>query len=195
MCPKCGRQHKYALLNNTMCNECWDKAVGVPLPSRVSWHSNKIKTDIEKGATMLANYPGSLEKVNTIVATGALTTITPSGKPNVGVATKTGDKFMNGIKFIFDGRDNKQGNLNCVAYGNELVEKIEQFLEAHTTPNNVRPFGRLMVECKVQANNYEKNGQKVYQNELVIQDIWNAPVKAEDTFVYTNTSSVGAEEE
>ena len=126
----------------------------------------------------------SLEKVNTIVATGALTTLTKDGNPNIGVASKTGDKFMNGLKFIFDGRDNKQASLNAVAYGEELVEKINEFFEANHTEGKVRPFGRLMVECKVQANNYQKNGQTVYQNELVITDIWNAPTKAEGDFTY-----------
>lgn len=186
MCPKCKRKHKHeVLLDGTLCNECWDLSFSVPLPPWVSWPADKNKKmDKRKGATMLANYPSSLDNVNTIVATGALTTLTKDGNPNIGVASKTGDKFMNGLKFIFDGRDNKQANLNCVAYGEELVNQINEFLKANHTEGKNRPFGRLMVECKVQANNYEKNGQKVYQNELVIKNIWNAPSKAEDAFTY-----------
>lgn len=185
MCPNCKREHKHKVLDGTLCNECWDLSFSVPLPPWVSWPADKNKKmDKRKGATMLANYPSSLDNVNTIVATGALTTLTKDGNPNIGVASKTGDKFMNGLKFIFDGRDNKQANLNCVAYGEELVNQINEFLKANHTEGKNRPFGRLMVECKVQANNYEKNGQKVYQNELVIKNIWNAPSKAEDAFTY-----------
>lgn len=183
MCPKCKRKHKTKTLNGTLCNECWDLSFDVPLPAWVRWNANK-KMDKMKGDTVLSNYPNSLDKVNTIVATGALTTLTKDGSPNIGVASKTGDKFMNGLKFIFDGRDNKQASLNAVAYGEELVEKISEFFEANHTEGKVRPFGRLMVECKVQANNYQKNGQTIYQNELVITDIWNAPTKAEGDFTY-----------
>tara|TARA_R100000008_G_scaffold70079_1_gene47565 strand:- start:10755 stop:11192 length:438 start_codon:yes stop_codon:yes gene_type:complete len=141
--------------------------------------------DNRKGATMLANYPNSLDRVNMIVATGALTTITKDGAPGTGVASRTGDKFMNGLKFIFDGRDNKQAGLNCVAYGDELVEQIEEFLKAKWDEGKPRPFGRLTVECVIQSNNYERNGVMQYQNELVIKNIWNAPKKTEGEFSYS----------
>ncbi len=185
MCPNCKRKHKHdVLLDGTLCNECWDLSFSVPLSPWVSWNVNKKNKDSMKGATMLANYPSSLDNVNTIVATGALTTLTKDGSPTVGISSKTGDKFMNGLKFIFDGRDNKQASLNCVAYGEELVNQIDEFLRANHTEGKVRPFGRLMVECKVQANNCEKNGITQYKNELVIKNIWNAPTKGEDNFTY-----------
>ena len=179
MCPYCSGELEHEILENSglMCNSCFEYGL--------RFNGQRfVNMDNRKGATMLANYPNSLDRVNMIVATGALTTITKDGAPGTGVASRTGDKFMNGLKFIFDGRDNKQASLNCVAYGEELVNQINEFLKANHTEGKVRPFGRLMVECKVQANNYEKNGVTQYKNELVIKNIWNAPTKGEDNFTY-----------
>lgn len=183
MCPSCNKQSKTPMLDGMLCNDCWDLSFHEPLPKWVKWGWNK-KNGYRKGDTMLSNYDGSLDDVNTIKANGALTTITKDGTPGVGVASKTGDKWMNGLKFIFDGKDNKQASMTCVAYGEELVDKISEFLEANQTPGKDRPFGRLMVEAKVQSNNYEQNGKMVYKNELVIQNVWNAPKRGEDTFEY-----------
>ena len=182
-CPNCYKKVD-RILNGMLCNECWDLSFETPIDENVNWSFN-VKMDRVKGAKLkLANYPGSLEDINTPKLTGVLTTLTKDGAPYIGVSGKTGDKFMNGIKFIADGKDNKQFNLSCVAYGDELVEEINEFLKANHTEGKLRPFGRLMVECKVQANNYEKDGQMVYKNELVIKEIWNAPTRGEEVFEY-----------
>ncbi len=134
---------------------------------------------------MLKQYTGTLQNVNEVILTGALTTVTKDGSPRVDVA-KTGNKYMNGIKFILDGRQNKQASETCVAYGNELVEEIEEFLKANHKPEQPRPFGRLMIRAKLQSNNYEKNGITIYKNELNILDIWKAPVKNDNSFEYSS---------
>ena len=135
---------------------------------------------------MLKEYTGTLQNVNEVILTGALTTVTKDGSPRVGVAEKTGNKYMNGIKFILDGRQNKQASETCVAYGNELVEEIEKFLEANHKPEQPRPFGRLMMIVKFQSNNYDKNGETQYKNELNIQSIWKAPAKVDNSFEYSS---------
>ena len=135
---------------------------------------------------MLKQYTGTLQNVNEVILTGALTTVTVDGSPRTGVSSKTGNKYMNGIKFIADGRQNKQASETCVAYGNELVEEIEEFLKANHNPEQPRPFGRLMIRAKLQSNNYEKNGQTQYKNELNILDIWKAPVKVDNSFEYSS---------
>ena len=135
---------------------------------------------------MLKQYKGSLQQVNEVILTGALTTVTMDGSPRVGVSSKTGNKYINGIKFIADGRNNKQASETCVAYGDELVSEIEEFLSTNHSPEQPRPFGRLMVRAKLQSNNYTgSNGQTVYKNELNILDIWQAPVKVDNAFAYS----------
>ncbi len=135
---------------------------------------------------MLKQYTGTLQNVNEVILTGALTTVTKDGSPRTGVSPKTGNKYINGIKFVFDGRENKQASETCVAYGNELVEEIEEFLKANHKPEQPRPFGRLMIRARIQSNNYEKNGQIQYKNELNILDIWKAPVKVDNSFEYSS---------
>mgnify|MGYP001200461130 FL=1 len=135
---------------------------------------------------MLKQYKGSLQNVNEVILTGALTTVTKDGNPRVGVSSKTGNKFINGIKFIADGRNNKQASETCVAYGNELVTEIEDFLKANHSSEQPRPFGRLMVRAKLQSNNYTDSfGKTVYKNELNILDIWLAPTKVDNAFSYS----------
>lgn len=135
---------------------------------------------------MLKQYTGTLQNVNEVILTGALTTVTKDGSPRTGESSKTGNKYINGIKFIADGRENKQASETCVAYGNELVEEIEEFLKANHNPEQPRPFGRLMIRARLQSNNYEKNGQTIYKNELNILDIWKAPIKVENSFEYSS---------
>ena len=137
---------------------------------------------------MLKQYAGSLQQVNEVILTGALTTVTKDGSPRVGVSSKTGNKYINGIKFIADGRNNKQASETCVAYGNELVTEIEDFLKANHTPEQPRPFGRLMIRAKLQSNNFVDNatGKTIYKNELNILDIWLAPTKVDNAFEYSS---------
>ena len=189
-CPNCNKE-VLSILDGMLCNECWDISFETPISEDINWSFN-MKKDSTKGDKLkLSNYPNSLENVNTLVMTGVLTTLTKDGAPYIGVSGRTGDKFMNGIKFIADGKDNKQFNLGAVAYGNELVDEINEFLKENHTDGKLRPFGRLMVECKAQANNYEKNGQTVYKNELVIKSIWNAPVRDEEVFKYASETVAG----
>jgi hypothetical protein len=135
---------------------------------------------------LLKEYTGTLQNLNEVKLTGALTTVTTDGSPRTGVSSKTGNKYMNGIKFIADGRQNKQASETCVAYGNELVDEIEKFLKANHKSEQPRPFGRLMITAKLQSNNYEKNGQTIYKNELNILNIWKAPVKVDNSFEYSS---------
>jgi hypothetical protein len=135
---------------------------------------------------LLKQYTGTLQNVNEVILTGALTTVTKDGSPRTGNSPKTGNKYINGIKFIADGRENKQASETCVAYGNELVEEIEEFLKANHNPEQPRPFGRLMIRAKLQSNNYEKDGDTIYKNELNILDIWKAPIKVENSFEYSS---------
>ena len=137
---------------------------------------------------MLKQYAGSLQQVNEVILTGALTTVTQDGSPRVGVSSKTGNKYINGIKFIDDGRNNKLASETCVAYGNELVDEIEDFLKTNHNPEQPRPLGRLMISAKLQSNNFTNKitGQTVYKNELNILDIWLAPTKVDNAFEYSS---------
>ena len=137
---------------------------------------------------MLGNYDGSLDTINQVVHTGVLTTVTPDGKPRIGVAKKSGNKYMNGIKFLADGQ--KQASMLAVAYGDELVGKIDEFLAKQPIdPQYNRPFARILVEAKLQNNNFtDELGVKKFNNELVITGIWNAPRKGAEVFEYSNSS-------
>ena len=137
---------------------------------------------------MLGNYDGSLDTINQVIYTGALTTVTPDGKPRTGVASKSGNKYMNGIKFVADGQN--QASMLCVAYGDELVGKIEKFLEKQPIdPQYNRPFARILVQAKLQNNNFTDDmGIKKFNNELVITNIWNAPQRGAEVFEYSNSS-------
>jgi len=136
---------------------------------------------------LLKQYAGTLSNVNEVILTGALTTVTTDGSARVGVSSKTGNKFINGLKFVADGRQNKQASETCVAYGNELVDEIEAFLKANHNAEQPRPFGRLMIRAKLQSNNYTDSfGKAVYKNELNILDIWQAPTKVDNVFTYTS---------
>lgn len=146
------------------------------------------KYEVERITTLLKQYAGSLQQVNEVILTGALTTVTQDGSPRVGVSSKTGNKYINGIKFIADGRNNKQASETCVAYGDELVTEIEDFLKANHTPEQPRPFGRLMIRAKLQSNNFvdKATGKTNYKNELNILDIWLAPTKVDNAFEYSS---------
>tara|TARA_B100000287_G_scaffold56132_1_gene49334 strand:- start:10714 stop:11166 length:453 start_codon:yes stop_codon:yes gene_type:complete len=134
----------------------------------------------------LEQFKGDLGTINTLNYTGLLTTITEDGMPRVGSSAKTGNSYANGIKFVLDG-GNKQANLLAVAYGDNLIKKIVQTLSnAPVSSVTNKPFIRVGVTGKLQNNNYEdKEGVMHYKTEMVITDIWEAPVKNE-TFGYEN---------
>ena len=133
----------------------------------------------------LEQFKGDLGTINTLNYTGLMTTITKDGMPRVGKSAKTGNAYANGIKFVLDG-GNKQANLLGVAYGEALINKIVNTLSnAPVSTVTNKPFIRVGVTGKLQNNNYEKDGEMVYKTEMVITDIWEAPVKNE-TFGYDN---------
>ena len=133
----------------------------------------------------LEQFKGDLGVINTLNYTGLMTTITEDGMPRVGKSAKTGNSYANGIKFVLDG-GNKQANLLGVAYGDKLINKIVNTLSnAPVSTVTNKPFIRVGVTGKLQNNNYEKDGEMVYKTEMVITDIWEAPVKNE-TFGYDN---------
>ena len=168
----------------------WTDPSGSVRPDHKNFNNNnfrKYKYEIERVTTLLKQYSGSLQQVNEVILTGALTTVTKDGSPRVGVSSKTGNKYINGIKFIADGRNNKQASETCVAYGNELVGEIENFLKTNHNPEQPRPFGRLMIRAKLQSNNFTDSfGKTVYKNELNILDIWLAPTKVDNAFEYSS---------
>lgn len=134
----------------------------------------------------LEQFAGDLNTINTINYTGLMTTITEDGMPRVGSSAKTGNSYANGIKFVLDG-GNKQANLLAVAYGDKLISKIVNTLQnAPVSTVTNKPFIRVGVTGKLQNNNYEDDkGVKHYKTEMVVTDIWEAPVKNE-TFGYDN---------
>jgi len=68
-----------------------------------------------------------------------------------------------------------------------LIQKIVSTLSnAPVSSVTNKPFIRVGVTGKLQNNNYEdKEGVMHYKTEMVITDIWEAPVKNE-TFGYEN---------
>ena len=144
----------------------------------------------------LKRFIGDLANINQINYTGVLTTVTNKENnfmPRVGTSKKTNTAYTNGLKFLLDG--NKQANFLAVAYGDELVEKITHVMKENRNEGYDRPWARIGITAKLQHNNRVDNNGKVleFKNELVITDIWEAPVKAEETFTYLENSQ--AEEE
>ena len=134
----------------------------------------------------LEQFAGDLSTINSINYTGLMTTITEDGMPRVGRSPKTGNSYANGIKFVLDG-GNKQANLLAVAYGDKLInKKVDTLQNAPVSSVSNKPFIRVGVTGKLQNNNYEnENGKMEYKTEMVVTDIWEAPVKNE-TFGYEN---------
>ena len=65
---------------------------------------------------------------------------------------------------------------------------MKNFLKANHSPEQPRPFGRLMIRAKLQSNNFvdKATGKTMYKNELNILDIWLAPTKVDNAFEYSS---------
>tara|TARA_R100000458_G_C8274085_1_gene249003 strand:+ start:1776 stop:2219 length:444 start_codon:yes stop_codon:yes gene_type:complete len=144
----------------------------------------------------LERFVGDLANINQINYTGILTTVTSAEldfMPRLGNVPETKIPWANGMKFLLDG--NKQANFLAVAYGEELTKKITELMENSFSEGRDRPWARIGITAKIQHNNRTDSNGKVieYKNELVITDIWEAPVKAKEVFTYT--TETGVEEE
>jgi single-strand DNA-binding protein len=94
--------------------------------------------------------------------------------------TKKGDNETNHAIFNFavpdrNAKKDDEGNypcdfFRCVAFG-----ALSELLNNYTTKGS-----KLLIKGKLKNNNYEKDGQKVYSNEIVVSEVEFLDLKKKD---------------